>query len=78
MPEVLPKVAALRERFPDIHIEVDGGITADNAAVVAAAGANALVAGTTVFAGSKPPEVIIPELLSMMTDALRSQGVIPA
>ena len=34
-----------------IDIEVDGGVTADNAAAVARAGANVLVAGSAVFKG---------------------------
>src|SRR5262249_58270200 len=34
-----------------IDIEVDGGITADNAPLVAHAGANVLVAGSAVFKG---------------------------
>ncbi|MBR0774603.1 ribulose-phosphate 3-epimerase [Bradyrhizobium diazoefficiens] len=34
-----------------IRLEVDGGITRDNAAAVAAAGADALVAGSAVFRG---------------------------
>ena len=34
-----------------IDIEVDGGVTADNAAKVVQAGANVLVAGTAVFKG---------------------------
>jgi len=39
-----------------IDIEVDGGITADNAVTVARAGANVLVAGSAVFKGHKPDE----------------------
>ena len=35
----------------DIDIEVDGGVTADNAAQVVQAGANVLVAGSAVFKG---------------------------
>jgi ribulose-phosphate 3-epimerase len=35
----------------DIHIEVDGGVTPDNAAEVAAAGANVLVAGSAALKG---------------------------
>jgi ribulose-phosphate 3-epimerase len=34
-----------------IDIEVDGGVTADNAEAVARAGANVLVAGSAVFKG---------------------------
>jgi len=37
-----------------IDIEVDGGITAETAPVVAQAGANVLVAGSAVFKGGKP------------------------
>jgi ribulose-phosphate 3-epimerase len=37
-----------------IDIEVDGGITAETAPIVAQAGANVLVAGSAVFKGGKP------------------------
>ena len=76
MPSVLPKVAALRGAFPWVNIEVDGGITLDNAGAVAAAGANALVAGTTVFAGPKPPEEMIPELVGIISEGLLQAGVV--
>jgi ribulose-phosphate 3-epimerase len=36
-----------------IDIEVDGGVTADNAEAVARAGANVLVAGSAVFKGGR-------------------------
>src|SRR5512133_2789604 len=36
-------------RNPSLDIEVDGGVNGDTAAIVAAAGANVLVAGTAVF-----------------------------
>jgi ribulose-phosphate 3-epimerase len=48
--EKLRRVAALVGDRP-IDIEIDGGITADNAARVTRAGANAMVAGTAVFKG---------------------------
>ena len=44
------RVAALAGGRP-IDIEVDGGVTADNAEIVTRAGANALVAGSAVFKG---------------------------
>lgn len=76
MPSVLPKVKALRDRYgAKINIEVDGGITADNALSVASAGANVLVAGTTVFAGPKPPEIIIPLLVDEIRQGLTSRGL---
>jgi ribulose-phosphate 3-epimerase len=51
---MLGKISDLRAMTAGrpIDIEVDGGIGPDNAAAVAAAGANALVAGSAVFKGS--------------------------
>lgn len=37
-----------------IDLEVDGGVTADNAAAITKAGANVLVAGSAVYAGNDP------------------------
>ncbi|MBB5054887.1 ribulose-phosphate 3-epimerase [Afipia massiliensis] len=53
IPSVLEKISQVRAMCAGrpIDIEVDGGVTADNAAKVAAAGANALVAGSAVFKG---------------------------
>ena len=49
----IPKIAALRAMIGDrpIHIEIDGGVTAETAPRVAAAGADVLVAGSAVFKG---------------------------
>ncbi|MEX2036943.1 MAG: ribulose-phosphate 3-epimerase, partial [Xanthobacteraceae bacterium] len=46
----LRRVAALIGGRP-IDIEIDGGVTPENAALVTRAGANALVAGSAVFKG---------------------------
>lgn len=43
--------AMLDERNPAAYLEVDGGIKPDNAAEIAAAGADVLVAGSAVFSG---------------------------
>ena len=51
--EKLRKVRALAGVRP-IDIEIDGGITPENAAEVARAGANALVAGSAVFKDRAP------------------------
>ena len=48
--EKIARLRALAGARP-IDIEVDGGITPDNAALVAQAGANVLVAGSAVFKG---------------------------
>lgn len=70
MPSVLPKVEALRRCNSKINIEVDGGINLENAPLVAQAGANALVAGTTVFAGPKPVDEIVPELVTLISNGI--------
>ena len=53
IPETLGKVRILRDyirsRGLEIDIEVDGGISPANAAEVVAAGANVIVAGSSVF-----------------------------
>ena len=51
--EKISRLRALAGARP-IDIEVDGGITADTAPIVAQAGANVLVAGSAVFKGGKP------------------------
>jgi ribulose-phosphate 3-epimerase len=53
IPGALDKIARVRSLVGgrDIDIEIDGGVTPDNAAAVARAGANALVAGSAVFKG---------------------------
>ena len=53
IPEVLPKIAAVRERVRalgrEVRVEVDGGIKADNIGAAARAGADTFVAGSAVF-----------------------------
>ena len=57
IPEVLEKVRKAREYAikigrPDMDIEIDGGVTEENAGEIKAAGANVLVAGSAVFKAS--------------------------
>lgn len=56
-PEMMQKVAKLRELYPSLHIEVDGGLALDTIDVAANAGANMIVAGSAVFKAS-PANVI--------------------
>ncbi|CCK72337.1 ribulose-phosphate 3-epimerase RPE1 KNAG_0J02580 [Huiozyma naganishii CBS 8797] len=58
MPEMMEKVAALRERFPQLDIQVDGGLGKATVPQAAAAGANVIVAGTSVFTATDPADVI--------------------
>jgi ribulose-phosphate 3-epimerase len=50
LPESLPRIRELRGGLPpEIFVQVDGGITHDNVAVVRAAGAELIVAGSAIF-----------------------------
>ena len=54
----LEKIARIRTMIGErpIRLEVDGGVTRDNAAAIAAAGADTLVAGSAVFRGKSRVE----------------------
>ncbi|WP_138493104.1 ribulose-phosphate 3-epimerase [Paenibacillus pinistramenti] len=63
IPATVRKIAAIRklqqERgIASLHIEVDGGITAETAPIVVEAGADVLVAGSAVFGRSDRAEAI--------------------
>lgn len=56
--EQMPKVRLLREKFPRLNVQVDGGITIDNVAECANAGANAIVSGTGIIKQSDHAAII--------------------
>jgi len=49
MADMMPKVKALRSRFPHLNIEVDGGVDEMTIKEVATAGANVIVSGSGIF-----------------------------
>ena len=51
-PAQLRKVAELRAALPNVHVQVDGGLGLSNVAAATAAGANVIVAGTSVFSAA--------------------------
>lgn len=61
IPECLSKVRQLRNLYPSLLIQVDGGVTTLNAKDVRLAGAGVLVAGTAIF-GSENPRKAIKEI----------------
>ncbi|XP_050104497.1 ribulose-phosphate 3-epimerase, cytoplasmic isoform [Malus sylvestris] len=58
MPEMMEKVRTLRQRYPSLDIEVDGGLGPSTIDVAASAGANCIVAGSSVFGDPEPATVI--------------------
>jgi len=55
----IERVKTYRKEYPNKIIEVDGGVGPENAAVLAEAGADLLVAGSAIFGSSNPIEVIL-------------------
>jgi ribulose-phosphate 3-epimerase len=51
-------VQEIRELYPDTHVQVDGGVRAENAAAIVAAGATSLVVGSAVFNAADPHAAI--------------------
>jgi len=70
IPHSLSKISELRKLIDNwnlpVLIEVDGGVTLENAKDIMAAGADVLVAGNTVFQ-SKDPKATISQLRSIET-----------
>ena len=62
IPRTLDKIRELRRMIDDnklkVKIEIDGGVTVDNAQIIIDAGADVLVAGNTVFKSSDPKQTI--------------------
>ncbi|CAA6664070.1 unnamed protein product [Spirodela intermedia] len=58
MPEMMEKVRSLRNKYPTLDIEVDGGLGPATIDVAASAGANCIVAGSSVFGAAVPAQVI--------------------
>ncbi len=56
------KIIELREMAdevnPDLYIEIDGGVDASNASKLTEAGANVLVAGSSVFKADNPSDMV--------------------
>lgn len=60
IPGMVDKIAGIRRMIGDrpIHLEVDGGVNPETAALCAKAGADVLVAGNAVFSGGRYKENI--------------------
>lgn len=52
IPEVLSKIEELRKLYPEMDIEVDGGVNDKTVEDIKEAGANILVAGSYLFSGN--------------------------
>ena len=55
----LAKIRQLKQRFPHILVEVDGGVNYETASMCRDAGADVLIAGTAVFGAKNPSEAMV-------------------
>jgi len=56
---VIPKIISLREKFPNVKIEVDGGINEESAKELLKAGADNLAVGSAIFKSNNIKETIL-------------------
>lgn len=75
MADMMPKVSTLREKFPQLDIQVDGGLGKETIPQAADAGANVIVAGTSVFTAQDPADVIS-FMKNKVNDQLDKRGVL--
>jgi len=54
MEDMMPKVKKLREKYPNLNIEVDGGIAIETIEKVGKAGANVIVSGSGIYKHADP------------------------
>jgi ribulose-phosphate 3-epimerase len=55
----IEELASLKNKYnPNLLIEIDGGVTLENARKLYDCGANVLVAGNTVFSSENPAKII--------------------
>lgn len=58
MAEQMQKVQKIRQQYPDLNIQVDGGISLSNVEECARAGANIIVSGTGIICTENPSKTI--------------------
>eukprot|EP00559_Dactyliosolen_fragilissimus_P000644 CAMPEP_0184864772 /NCGR_PEP_ID=MMETSP0580-20130426/16079_1 /TAXON_ID=1118495 /ORGANISM="Dactyliosolen fragilissimus" /LENGTH=205 /DNA_ID=CAMNT_0027363691 /DNA_START=109 /DNA_END=726 /DNA_ORIENTATION=- len=58
MEDVMPKVKSLREKYPSMDIQVDGGLSPKTVDTATKAGANVIVAASAIFGSDDRLEVI--------------------
>lgn len=65
----MPKVKHLRDNYPDLNIEVDGGVSLNTIDCCSKAGANFIVSGTGIIK-NEDQAAVIKQLRSSVTQAI--------
>ncbi len=76
LPESVERIRSLRQMIqsenPSCDLEVDGGIDARTTPIAVTAGANVLVAGTSIFGGTAGPTAAMKHLASLAAAAAKA------
>ncbi|KAL6926146.1 hypothetical protein ACO0SA_001688 [Hanseniaspora valbyensis] len=75
MPEMMPKVEYIRNKFNNLNLQVDGGLGLNTIDSAADAGANVIVAGTAIF-NAKEQQHVIDVLRQKVNDNLKKRGLL--
>lgn len=67
------KVTILRELYPNMDIQVDGGVGPSNIHVCAEAGSNVIVAGSAIF-GAKDSKQVISQIRAAVDQAIEKRS----
>ncbi|TYG99391.1 hypothetical protein ES288_A10G191800v1 [Gossypium darwinii] len=73
MPEMVDKVRVLRKKYPALDIEVDGGLGPSTIEMAASAGANCIVAGSSIF-GAADAKLCFGKSGEMLTSFLQPRS----
>jgi len=70
IPDMIRKITELKEKladYPDVHIEVDGGVSPESAAIMIRAGADMLVCGTScIYKKDRPLSETVQEFRTLI------------
>jgi ribulose-phosphate 3-epimerase len=69
----MEKLTKVRDAFPNLNIQVDGGVKRDNMHIPIKAGANVLVSGTGLF-GQDDPATIIKEMKDAIDEVTNNES----
>ena len=75
MPEMMPKVKYIRDKFTSLDVQVDGGLGLKTIDAAAEAGANVIVAGTAIF-NAEDQKKVIDTLKQKVNENLKKMGIL--
>eukprot|EP01084_Bolivina_argentea_P262490 443911_1 len=72
MNDMMPKVEYLRKKYPNLNIQVDGGVNVDTIDNAAKAGANVIVSGSGVFKYKENDTLMPQKAIQIMRDSVNN------